>query len=408
MEHPVNSALVHVQRTLYTASVSSRGAFTGSPWRVVHVSWPLESPTKQTSRPPNKIEPTNQRNMSPTSKSGGHDRRGFENLLRVFLVMVPVSLIVMIFYCWQIGLALCMCFGVAFITTESVSARPDNNPHTFKKWERSQRERRPVLLCLGDSLTHGNVSASITPEIPLKLCSFLGLPTPDYGKTFADPVWVVNAGQNMITTHTILHERLHSSMGVFPDYIMLLIGTNDVRAMYKESWCKQVMSVNELPEKPTIQVFNRNLTSIIKFIRQASPKVEIGLCTLPPMGENLKSRANQLVRQANDIIEQVGFNAGEGVSIIPVFAQLETVIEKKKRRFSWPIDLWLFASMCQLPLYHMLGGIVSLNLLSKFFGFCVMSDGIHLNESGRDVVVDLVVDWLASRNVAKAIAVKKM
>ena len=75
-----------------------------------------------------------------------------------------------------------------------------------------------MLLCLGDSLTHGNVSASITPEIPLKLCGFLGLPTPDYGKTFADPLWVVNAGQNMITSHTILHERLHTSMGVYPDY----------------------------------------------------------------------------------------------------------------------------------------------------------------------------------------------
>ena len=321
--------------------------------------------------------------------------------------MVPVSILVMIFFNWKVGLGLGMFSCVAFITLESMSTRPDNNPNTFKKWERTQSQRRPVLLCLGDSLTHGNISASITPEIPLKLCDFLGLPTPDYGKTFADPVWVVNAGQNMITTHTILHERLHTALGVFPDFIMIMIGTNDLRAMYKKSWCWNVMSVNELSETPSMQVFERNLTGILKFIREASPKVEIGLCTLPPMGEDLKSRSNQLVRQANEIIERVGSNAGAGVSIIPVFAQLETVIEKNKCRFSWPIDLWLIASLCQMPFYHMLGGLISLNFLSKAFGFCVMSDGIHLNETGRDLVVDCVVDWLATRNVAKVIAVKK-
>jgi len=322
--------------------------------------------------------------------------------------MVPISVLLMIFYNWKIGLLLAMLFCVSFITLEAISARPDNNPGTFKKWERTRGTRRPVLLCLGDSLTHGNVSASITPEIPLKLCGFLGLPTPDYGKTFADPLWVVNAGQNTITSHTILHERLNTSMGVYPDYIMIMIGTNDLRAMYKKTWCKAVMRTNELQEEPTMQVFERNLRGIIKFIREASPKVEIGLCTLPPMGEDLKSRANQLVRQANDIIENVGSSAGDEVTIIPVFAQLETVIEKQKRGFRWPFDLWFLASMMQLPLYHVLGGICSFNLLSKPFGYYVMSDGLHLNERGRDIVVDLVVEWLATKNVAKAIAVKKM
>jgi len=346
--------------------------------------------------------------MSAKSKSGSHDRRGFEGFMQAALVMLPVSLLVIIFYNWKIGLALLLYFCVCFITLEAMSARPDNNPNTFKKWERTQRQRKPVLLCLGDSLTHGNIGASITPEIPLKLCGSLGLPIPDYGKTFADPIWVVNAGQNAITTHTILHERLHTSLGVYPDFIMIMIGTNDVRAMYKKSWCKSTMSINELPEEPTMQVFERNLTNIIKFIRDASPKVEIGLCTLPPLGENLKSSANKFVQQANAIIERVGSKADEKVSIIPVFSQLETIIEKEKRGWSLPVDFFLLAALIQNPLFHIFGALCSWNLLSKPFGFCVMSDGVHLNERGRDVVVDSVVEWLTNKNIAKAIAVKSM
>jgi len=319
--------------------------------------------------------------------------------------MIVVSLLGMIFYNWKIGLGLFMFCCIWFITLEAISARPDNNPSTFIKWQRTQNQRRPVLLCLGDSLTHGNVSGSITPEIPLKLCASLGLPTPDYGTTFAAPLWIVNAGQNMITTHTILHERLHSALGVHPDYILIMIGTNDVRAMYSKIACKSVVRINDLPEKPTLQILERNLTEILQFIRDASPKVEVGLCTLPPMGENLKSPSNKLVREANEIIERVGSKAAERVTIIPVFDQMETILEKRKRFWSWPFDFWLIAGLLQYPFYHVLG-LFSWNTLSRPFGYHILSDGLHLNERGRDVVVDLVVEWLSARNVAKAIAVK--
>jgi lysophospholipase L1-like esterase len=340
------------------------------------------------------------------ARSTTHDRRGFGGLMRFWMAMMPVSVILIIFYSWKIGLPLGLLSCILFITLEAASARPDNNPTTFTSWARTRSIRRPVLLCLGDSLTHGNCSASITPEIPTKLCAALGLPTPDYGVTFADPLWVVNAGQNCITTHTILHERLNTSLNVYPDFIMIMIGTNDVQAMYKPSWCKNVMRINELPEAPTMHVLERNLTGILHFIEEASPKVEIGLCTLPPMGEDLKSAANNLVRKANEVIERVAAAAGEKVTVIPVFAQLESVLEKHRQRWSLPIDYWTLACGLQNPIYHVLTMFSSWNFLSRPFGFYVMSDGLHLNERGRDVVVDLVVEWLNRKNVAKAIAVK--
>lgn len=326
--------------------------------------------------------------------------------MQFLMMLMPCSVLLMLFYSWKIGLALGLFSCINFISFEAMTARPDNNPSAFSSWARTRDHRRPVLLCLGDSLMHGNCSASITPEIPVKLCAALGLPTPDYGVTFSDPVWIVNAGQNSITSHTILHERLNTALNVYPDYILIMIGTNDLRAMYSPRECKVVMRHNELPEAPSMHVLERNITGIIHFIREASPKVEIGLCTLPPMGEDLQSASNKLVREANALIERVAVAAGEKVTLIPVFAELESVLEKQRKRWSMPFDYWLIAAALLNPMFHLMTMVATWNLLSKPLGFVVLADGLHLNERGRDVVVDLVVDWLTRRNVAKAIAVK--
>jgi lysophospholipase L1-like esterase len=341
--------------------------------------------------------------MSRSSVSGAHDRRGFEVWLRLSMFMIVVSFGVLVLQDWKIGLALLMFFCISFTTLEAVSARPDNNPQAFLRWSRKQDKRKPVLLCLGDSLTHGNMSASITPEIPLKLTETLGLPVPNYGATFTDPVWVVNAGQNGITSHTVLYERLSSSMAAaYPDYVLLWIGTNDVRGIYKRRWGRHVRRTNQLPSgEPNMQAFERNVSEILKFVRENSQKVQVGVCTLPPMGENLRSRANDVVREANAVIERVVQKAGDKVTLIPVYDTLEAVLEKKRRRFHWPVELLGITAAIQNVLFHML--FSSWNLWSTGV---VLTDGLHLNERGRDVVVDLIVDWLNQKNIAKAIAVK--
>jgi hypothetical protein len=101
--------------------------------------------------------------------------------------------------------------------------------------------------------------------------------------------------------------------------------------MYKPSWGNHVVNINGLPERPSMAVFERNLASILCFIRQSSPVVKIALCTLPPLGEDLSSRANKMVREANEIIERVA-KSDDVCSVLPVFDRLESMIEKGNRR----------------------------------------------------------------------------
>jgi len=324
------------------------------------------------------------------------------------MILIVISLLVLAFYRWTIGLAMFLFFAISFITLETVSAPPANRPDVFVPWARRQARRRPVLLCLGDSLTHGNCSSSFTPEIPTKLCQQLGMEIPKSYPTFADPLWVVNAGQNSITSYTILHERLHKALECFPDYVFILIGTNDMRAVYKPSWSKSVVTINGLPEAPTIQNYERNLTQILNYIRRSSPMTKIGLCQLPPMGEDLTSEANVLIRQANEVIDRVARADGEHLTtVIPLYSRLEALLDKKRGKRSLPIDSCFFLAALMNPLFHLLGVVFSWNLMSYMVGNVVMLDGLHLNDRGRDELVDAIVEWLVQTNVAKSIAVKQ-
>ncbi|GKY97829.1 hypothetical protein MPSEU_000741000 [Mayamaea pseudoterrestris] len=337
--------------------------------------------------------------------TGLHDRRGFDGILQFLMGFLVLSILVLILYSWKLGLGMFLFAGVYYITVETVSAPPDNRTEKFMMWARNRPRRRPVLLCLGDSLTHGNLSASITPEIPIKLSAALGMDVPSSGGAFVDPLWVVNAGQNGITSHTILNERLNKALGCYPDFIMIWIGTNDVRAMYCASWGKQVVSMNNLPERPNMATFERNLTGILDFIRKSSPVVKVALCTLPPMGEDLRSGANALIREANEVIERVA-KTDEKCVVIPVFDRLEEYLHKNRRgKRIVPVEMQPLLMLAMAPMYHV-ARLFNWNALSAMVGNKLLTDELHLNERGADIVVDLIVQWLLSASVAKAIAVK--
>lgn len=344
------------------------------------------------------------------SRSGDHDRRLFDVVLKLCLGMVVASLLLMIFYSIPIGLTMLIFSCMYFIHIEMISGPPPNNPREFTAWSHKQYKRRPTLLCLGDSLTHGKVSSNITPEIPIKLASMLGMETPVWGLTFNDPIWVVNAGQNFLTSHVILHERLSKAMGTFPDYVYLMIGTNDILGIWNKMYGNTMAYTHTLLDgEPSMKTFERNIRDIVNFIRESSPLVELGVCTIPPLGEDLNSDVNRIVKEANRIIERIIVaEKDERTTLLPIFERMETVLEKsksKKRGLSMVMNGIYTSTM--LPIYQVFP--VSLNTLSKHIsGYTLHTDGVHLNEAGRDIIVDCIIDWLRTRNIAKIVAVKSL
>ena len=372
--------------------------------------------------------------MTATGLSTKYDRRGFDQILQLLLVGMVFSLGVLFLYDWKVGITLFLLCCIYFTTVEAISARPDNNPFTFARWRQQGTDctdyvNCPILLCLGDSLTHGNIGASYTPEIPYQLSLKLGLPIPSSDKnhaaTFSEPIYVVNGGQNSITSHTLLHEKLIPYMNMIrPDYVLILIGTNDIQAICRPQLLGTfIRHVNRMPENPTLLKFEQNLRQMINNILNEdddksigynmSPHVQLAICTLPPLGENLNSYSNHMIRQANGIIERMVTEKATTcarITLLPLYQTLETAILQKKWPYAVPYDLWGLVATMMTPLYHIPhGSLFSWNSLSYLFGnHAVMSDGIHFNVRGRDALVGLIVhDFLYKKNITKAIAVKK-
>jgi lysophospholipase L1-like esterase len=304
-----------------------------------------------------------------------------------------------------IALAFFMANTVAFIALEGISAAPANEARSFLYFIRHNLspKRSPVLVCLGDSLTHGTVSHSYTVDVPTQVAATLAKEPPKANSLFADPLWVVNCGQNFITTHTIWRERLTKALDCHPDYIFLLIGTNDMLGIYTPQYGKFIQNINELPEALSMATFTRNFHGILQHIAQASPMTQVGVATLPPLGEDMRSAPNKLIREANAIIEQACQQAGDKFTVIPLFDRFESILEKEGRRGRGSS---IVAFAVNGFLYALFKGMIKLNTLGKVWGNSLLHDGIHMNERAAEECVDLIVDWLVSKGLAKAIAVK--
>lgn len=343
----------------------------------------------------------------PTVKSGNHDRRGFSMMMNASLALAGSACVAPFFIHWLWAVAIFLTGAILFISLEAMSGPPPNQPREFQYFIRHNLSpsRRPVLVCLGDSLTHGTCSHSYTIDVPTQLTTALAMPPPKALSIFSDPLWVVNCGQNYMTTHTIWRERLNKALDCHADYILILIGTNDIRSIYNARWGNHVKAVNDLPEVPTMQTFIRNFNGILSHIQQASPMTQVGVCTLPPIGEDMKSPSNKLIRQANGIIEKAVQQCGDRYTVIPLFDRFESILEKEGSRRDLA-DLSPILAAFMNVTYNVLPGTIKRNTLSSLVGHKLLHDGIHLNERGGAELVSLIVEWLINKGVAKAIAVK--
>ncbi len=296
-------------------------------------------------------------------------------------------------------------FGIiVLIVAEELSRPPHNGPHEFvmqnqKKGKRVDDER--VLVCLGDSLTHGACSANWVDNVQSSLTNQM--------QSTRIKVNVVNAGQNSICTDTVLHEKVNHVVACQPDYIFIMIGSNDAMAIYRDDWAKERMIWN-LTERPNEDVLIRNLTDIVKALLAHTTAV-IAIATLPPFGEISGSDSNKIIESINRRIKTLEYlflgeiknNSRETqrVSVIDVnFALWDEISSrrssKNNTKATHSIDMFLPYAIV-MGLLHCVFGL-RWNVLTRLLtGNIVLSESLHLNEDGGSIVRNEVVKWLTNQ-----------
>lgn len=253
------------------------------------------------------------------------------------------------------------------IRNRVIQHRPANSPNPAKR-----QADKTVVVCAGDSITHGVISANYVDQLEREL------PASDYQ--------LFNAGINADLSYTLLR-RLDAVIAVNPGVVTILIGTNDINATISADSAKLYRKLERiLPgDAPSFETYQKNYRTIVRRLK-AETTARIALISLPVMSEDLNETANQLADQYSTFVNQLAHS--ENVTYLPLREQMKTWLNKhpKTIRYAYADH---YKMMNVAVLKHQLLGR-SWDQLTADVGQDFTYDQLHLNSRGAAMIAQLV------------------
>lgn len=268
------------------------------------------------------------------------------------------------------ALALALLISVALTLSRLRIELPANNPEAALaggKIAAKAERTKPLVLCAGDSLTHGVVSVNWVDMLIRRM------PEIDF----------VNAGVNSELAWN-LYQRLDPIIKLDPDCIIVLIGTNDANATLGMQRALGYMATQRLPELPTPQFYRECLTLIVRRLK-AETTANIALVSLPPIGEDRGHYAWLRSEEYSLLAKNVAKD--EAVTYLPLRERLSAYLEGAPKQKAIALEDFLRAGS-RAHIDHTLFG-KSWDHISAANGFHLLIDGIHLNSHGATIMADL-------------------
>ena len=243
---------------------------------------------------------------------------------------------------------------------------PENAPDRLRR-----DPARPLVACVGASVTHGRISVSYVSLLEARL-----------GERFQ----FANAGRNGDLAFSLL-QRLDAVVALRPEFVLLQIGTNDVNASFSAQVARRFQRLKKLPVLPSRDFYRESLAAIVRQLRQRTD-ARVALLSLPLFGEDLESVFNERARSYNQIIRDVA--SSEGVRYLPLHESMAAIIgSEPQSRPAPPSNRQVALAQVQR---FLLGR--SLDEIGARYGYRLLSDGVHLNTRGAAVVADLIEAYL--------------
>jgi lysophospholipase L1-like esterase len=238
-----------------------------------------------------------------------------------------------------------------------------------------------TVVCFGASLTAGTVSFDYVGLLQARpeLAGFR----------------FINHGANGDLAWNGL-QRLDKVIAEKPDFVSILIGTNDVNATMSERNRLRYVSFNQLPvEQPDLRWYEENLREIVGRLRRETT-AQLALLTLAPIGEDPEHEAFRRVIEYNGAIARVARDAG--VPCLPLHERMAAYLrEHEADRAALPPRLDYRDGL------HNVGNALALHAqglswdeVSARNGLLLSTDGLHLNSRGAGMIADLIAGWLVT------------
>ncbi len=240
----------------------------------------------------------------------------------------------------------------------------------------AERARSGTVICVGDSNVCGQVSIGFVELLSRRLG--------DDGFNF------VNAGVNGDLAYNV-RLRLDSVVARRPDFVVLLVGSNDVNATLSPEIRLGYRLWKQLPRDPEMEWYRGNMVGIVRQLKRET-LARIGIVSPPVLGEDLDSLPNQRLRACCALLRQLAVE--EDVTYLPVHERQEEYLEQAGHASGRPHDANSRIMWTSLARHYVLGR--SFDDISEENGFLLTTEGLHLNARGAAMVADEVESFLRS------------
>ena len=226
-----------------------------------------------------------------------------------------------------------------------------------------------TIVCFGDSLTRGQVSANFVDLLAGR---------------FADRgLFFINEGIDGDLSYNLVR-RLPATPPLPMLAATILIGTNDINASLALGLFLIVRLGKWIYSRPNLAIYEQNLLQMIEDLK-ARQTPHILLASIPPLGEDLESKANKRVQRYNEVVRRVA--AEQGTHYVPVYEALSAELKRLRPAGGRPYrgELMNTARLVYQRNYQKM----AFNEIGTSNGFVLLADGIHLNERGAEIVAGL-------------------
>lgn len=233
------------------------------------------------------------------------------------------------------------------------------------------------MVCLGDSLTRGNLSADWVGELRQQLASGSGAPSV-----------VINAGVNMQCASNV-RGRLDEVIACRPSHVTVLVGTNDLKAQLSEVEGFLYKFFGKIRRVPTLEDYELDITAIRDRLLAAG--AHVALVSPPVLGEDLHSAANQRAASFAEAVRRVASSGGDRCTYFPLFERTSDALPKAGGepydgiRFFWWLCLMCFD-------IHLLKRNLADVQRERALGVTV--DLVHLGPQAASLMVEMTTSFV--------------
>ncbi|MBV9462935.1 MAG: hypothetical protein JO317_01785 [Verrucomicrobiae bacterium] len=232
------------------------------------------------------------------------------------------------------------------------------------------------LVCIGDSLTRGWLSADYVAVLRRSL----------RGHRVHCAKFAVDGD---LAYHAL--RRIDRIVAAQPDFVSILLGTNDVNATLSTKNALLYRWGKMLPKPASLEWYVENMRALVRRL-QKDTAAHVSVISLPPLGEDLQNPVQREVDRFNATLRRLARE--ESIAYLPFGEEMAARLQRAEiaHRVTYRdgVGFMLHVAARRYLLRH------TFEEISRRHGLLYTTDCIHLNGRGARLLAKMIQNWIAS------------